>query len=75
MANSVMNYTQFMSACKSAVAKYGAKGDIKQQKEGSDKSKTNQDLATLGGKGTASLERYTKEYLAKVKSTKVVSKK
>lgn len=73
MANSVMNYTQFMSACKTAAAKYTAKGDTK-QKERSDKSKVNQDLSNMGGSGTASLQRYTKAYLANVKKAKVTKK-
>ncbi len=74
MANSVMNYNQFMGACKSAEAKYRAKANTKQPKEGSDKSKVNQDLATISGKGTPEIERYTKEYLKKVDSKNVVGK-
>ena len=72
MGNVVMNHAQFMSACKTADKKYRGKANVAQD----DKSgtKVNQDLSILGGKGTPSIQRYTKSYLATVKNKSVVKK-
>jgi hypothetical protein len=74
MANSVMNYNQFMSACKSAEGKYRAKANSQPLKSANSKSKVNQDLSKLDGKGTPEIQKFTKEFLSKVKSKKVTSK-
>tara|TARA_R110000868_G_scaffold75697_9_gene218326 strand:- start:1689 stop:1907 length:219 start_codon:yes stop_codon:yes gene_type:complete len=72
MANVVMNHAQFMSACKSADKKYRGKANVAQN----DKSgtKVNQDLSKIAGKGTPSIQRYTKSYLTTVKNKSVVKK-
>jgi hypothetical protein len=76
MSNPVMNYNQFMSAFKKAAAGYSGKADIKN----SDKTgtaKVKQDLAANPAKtkGTAAIDKYTKQYLATVKKKNVVSSK
>ncbi len=68
--NVVMNHAQFMAAANAAAAKYTAKGNTAQKDEGGTKVK--QDLAKVDGKGTDSIQRYTKAFLAKAKSKKVV---
>lgn len=70
MGNVVMNHTQFMAAAKSAESKYRGKGNTAQKDNGG--TKVNQDLAKVDGKGTQLIQRYNNEYLAKVKSKKVV---
>jgi len=68
--NVVMNHAQFMAAAKADAAKYSAKGNTAQKDQGGTKVK--QDLSKVEGKGTASIQKYTKEFLAKAKSKKVV---
>jgi hypothetical protein len=68
--NVVMNHAQFMAAANAAAAKYSTKGNTAQKDEGGTKVK--QDLAKVEGQGTASIQRFTKAFLAKAKSKKVV---
>ena len=71
--NPVMNYNSFMSAFKSAAGGYSKKANVA-NKDAKDKSSTNQEMSDESIKGavTAPISKFTKEHLAKVKSTKVV---
>jgi hypothetical protein len=66
MANPVMNYNEFMSIFKKAA--YRNSGNIA-NKDAGHKSKINQGMASnpIMGKGTPTLDKYTKQYLANVK--------
>ena len=70
--NPVMNYNSFMSAFKSAESGYSKKANVANKDAGA--KKFNQELSTgsIKGSGTASLSKFTKEHLSKVKSGKVV---
>ena len=72
-----MNYNQFMSKAKSAKSGYDKKANTKQTDK--DGTKVKQDLSNLEGKGsdknTASIQRYTKEFLSKVSKKNVVNGK
>lgn len=72
MGNVVMNHGQFMSACKAADKKYRGKANVAQNDKGG--TKVNQGLSKVEGKGTPTIQRYTKEYLAKVKNKNIVKK-
>lgn len=73
MSNPVMNYNQFMAAFKKAAAGYSGKADIKaNDKNGT--AKVKQELAEVKGKGTAALDKYTKQYLNTVKKKNIVGK-
>ena len=73
MSNPVMNYNQFMAAFKKAAAGYSGKADIKaNDKNGT--AKVKQELASVKGKGTAALDKYTREYLNTVKKKNIVKK-
>jgi hypothetical protein len=72
MGNVVMNHAQFMSACAAADKKYRGKANTSQNDKGGTKVK--QDLSKIDGKGTPTIQRYTKEYLTKVKNKNVVKK-
>lgn len=73
MANPVMNYNQFMSKFKGAAAGYTKKADIKNDDakavSGEGKETTE---GPVKGAGTTQINKYTKEHLAKVKSSNVV---
>lgn len=73
MANPVMNYNQFMSKFKSAEAGYSKKANTSNNdaKSVSGEGKETTD-GPIKGSGTASLSKFTKEHLAKVKSGNVV---
>lgn len=73
--NPVMNYNSFMSAFKSAEGKYSKKANIANKDAG--EKKIDQDLAEdqVKGKGTASIEKYTKEHLTKTAKKNIVNKK
>jgi hypothetical protein len=70
--NPVMNYNSFMSAFKSAVGGYSKKANIANKDAGA--KKINQGLSNnpISGASTASISKYTKEHLARVKKSKVV---
>lgn len=72
-----MNYNQFMSKANSAKSGYDKKANVKQTDK--DGTKIKQELANLEGKGsdknTASIQRYTKDYLNKVSKKNVVNGK
>jgi hypothetical protein len=70
MGNVVMNHAQFISAAKGAEAKYRGKGNTAQSDKGG--TKVNQNLAKVDGKGTQLIQRYTTEYLTKVKNKNIV---
>lgn len=74
MSNPVMNYNQFMSAFKKAAAGYSGKADIKND-DATGTAKVKQELATVKGKGTPNIDKYTKQYLATVKNKNVVKTK
>lgn len=76
MGNPVMNYGQFMAAFKKAEAGYSGKANVAaNDKSGS--AKVNQGLVEgpVKGKGTPQLDKYTKQYMSKVKGKNVVDKK
>lgn len=72
-----MNYNQFMSKAHSAKSGYDKKANVKQNDKGGTRIK--QALSNLEGKGsdknTASIQRYTKEYLSKVSKRNAVKGK
>ena len=70
--NPVMNYNSFMSAFKSAEGGYTKKANVANKDAGN--KKINQELAddSIKGAGTASLSKFTKDHLTKVKNGKVV---
>ena len=76
MSNPVMNYNQFMSAFKKAVAVYNGKGNIKND-DATGTAKVKQELAEgpVKGKGTSHIDKYTKQYLGTVKKKNIVRSK
>ena len=76
MANTVMNYNQFMAAFKKAEAGYRGKANVgANDKTGS--MKVNQGLVEgpVKGKGTPQIDKYTKQYMTTAKNKSVVGKK
>jgi hypothetical protein len=68
MKNPVMNYNQFMSVFKGAANGYSGKGNVA-NRDAKSGSGINQGMVTgpISGKGTAHLDKYTKQHLANVK--------
>ena len=73
--NPVMNYNSFMSAFKSAEGKYSKKANIANKDAG--EKKIDQELAEdqVKGKGTASINKFTKEHLSKTNKKNIVNEK
>jgi len=71
MGNPVMNYSQFMAAFKKAESGYSGKADVA-AKDKSGSAKVNQGLVEgpIKGKGTPQIDKYTKQYMSRVKSKK-----
>lgn len=76
MSNPVMNYNQFMSAFKKAAAGYSGKANINNG-DATGTAKVKQELAEgpVKGKGTAHIDKYTKQYLSTVKKKNIVNGK
>ncbi len=68
-----MNYNQFMAAFKKAEAGYRAKANVA-AKDANGTAKVKQELSDVKGKGTAALDKYTKQYLNTVKKKNIVGK-
>jgi hypothetical protein len=68
MKNPVMNYNQFMSVFKSASTAYAKKANTA-SKDAKTNSSIKQEMSgeAIKGKGTPSLDKHTKQYLANVK--------